>query len=528
MIKKTLRNLMENKIHALTEASDNLFHFTRTAVYSFLEHNRWFDGTIYLAVPPGESISSRNIKILTSIYSKIELARTFENPIIKYLEKYKNHPNYSKMIYATLKTSAFCFDDQKILYFSNTSLFLNDITELLIPEKIVSSTQNYSVFYNGDASNNVSVLASILETFEHDSFTSTDNLISALNSRFSLFVENLEKSDTYQTSSSFPDIRFNSLKEKLKYIKHIYYEMDMIAKPNYSKINSIWLQKNQVVSNYTGRPTNSGYSQIHTSSYSKTPSLVKENEFNHNHLESISSTESRTACLGVSIIIPAFGAAEYIEACLDSIATQISDVPLEILIGVDNCATTLTKLNQIKGKYPNLTIYYSPVNVGPYVIRNSLTEFCKYENILFFDADDIMKNTLIETVLNNSDFIKPVRFRYFDFKNGDDYLTLHKPYPNTGEGVFFIPLKTFNIIGGFQNWPCGADSEFKVRCNKNNIKSIELTDFLFYRRLHNKSLTQDPATGYRSNLRENIKNKIKNNKDWKIPIQIKKTGLIKI
>ena len=69
---------------------------------------------------------------------------------------------------------------------------------------------------------------------------------------------------------------------------------------------------------------------------------------------------------GVSIIISAYKASEFIEECLDSILGQSTSIRYEVILGVDGCKDTLDKIKSILYKYRSLNIklYYSKKNVG--------------------------------------------------------------------------------------------------------------------------------------------------------------------
>ena len=166
-------------------------------------------------------------------------------------------------------------------------------------------------------------------------------------------------------------------------------------------------------------------------------------------------------------------------------------------------------------------------NVGPYIIRNTLATKAKYDNLLFFDADDIMNNNMISTILSYYNESRPIRFKYLNFIHGNNYLK-GRPHSTVAHGVFFISKKIFDGVGGFQPWMCGADTEFMKRCSNNGIIDINISNYIFYRRIHNQSLTQNKSTRYRSKIRDVAVKFIKTNKNWSIPINRKTTELIKI
>ena len=118
----------------------------------------------------------------------------------------------------------------------------------------------------------------------------------------------------------------------------------------------------------------------------------------------------------ISIIIPAFNVSEHIGESLASINANLADTrclsDVEVLIGVDGCQKTYECVKHLRN------VFYFSKKVGPYVIRNTLVDFAKNENILFFDADDVMDIEVIKNitdVLRESDY---ARLKYMNFADG--------------------------------------------------------------------------------------------------------------
>jgi glycosyltransferase involved in cell wall biosynthesis len=200
----------------------------------------------------------------------------------------------------------------------------------------------------------------------------------------------------------------------------------------------------------------------------------------------------------VSIVIPTFNNVEYIDECLMSVIESSENFNFEILVGIDNCQKTLDYVKEYQDKYINTKFYFFDESVGPYVIKNTLTQVSKSNNILFFDSDDIMEPECVSFVMEESEKYGSIRFKYRDFRE-DEKLPLKGK--STAEGVFFIKKSYFNFLNGFEPWKCAADSEFHYRTIKNNIKT-KYSDFaLFLRRIHGVSLTRNSETGMKSNVR---------------------------
>ena len=204
--------------------------------------------------------------------------------------------------------------------------------------------------------------------------------------------------------------------------------------------------------------------------------------------------------MGVSVIIPTFDNIEFIDETLKSIYNSGKGFEYEILIGIDGCKKSL---NYLKDKtYPkNTKIYYFHVNNGPYLIKNTLSTLAKYDNLIFFDSDDMMEENMIGYCLNSLNKYQCVKPRLRNFRIVNGNIINEENRKNWGEGVFGIHKKIFDYYNGFEGWLVAADSDFMTRLYKNNI-SVELTqEILVLRRLHDKGLTSRPDTGLRSQLR---------------------------
>ena len=204
--------------------------------------------------------------------------------------------------------------------------------------------------------------------------------------------------------------------------------------------------------------------------------------------------------MGISIIIPTFDNIEYIDETLDSIYKSGKDLEYEILIGIDGCNKSLKYLKD--KTYPdNTNIFFFPTNKGPYLIKNTLSTLAKYDNLLFFDSDDIMEENMVNYCLNSLNKYQCVKPRLHNFKIVNGKMVNEVGRKNWGEGVFAIKKPIFDYYNGFEEWLVAADSDFMGRLYKNNT-SVELTqEILVLRRLHDKGLTSRPDTGLRSSLR---------------------------
>ena len=206
----------------------------------------------------------------------------------------------------------------------------------------------------------------------------------------------------------------------------------------------------------------------------------------------------------VSIIIPTYNNVSYIDECIESIIKSCEDIAYEILIGIDGCEETL---NHIQGKVYNqyTKFFYFNKNNGPYVIKNTLAKLSKTKDyLLFFDSDDVMKNNMVDGVIQYLKLYDCVKPMYHNFR-GELNTGLDKYKRNSGlwgEGVFGVHKNIFLKLNGFEPWICAADSEFMIRLSKNSVKTKQTDELMFYRRVHEYGLTSMNRTGHGSELRK--------------------------
>lgn len=215
---------------------------------------------------------------------------------------------------------------------------------------------------------------------------------------------------------------------------------------------------------------------------------------------------------GISIVITAYKAHNFISECLDSILCQhnIDFSKIEVLVGVDGCKETLNKLKEIKDKYNQirLKVVYFKNNRGTYITSNTLVTLTRYNNIIRFDSDDIMYPNMINTIMSQNEHYNVIRFNYHDFF--DNNINNKRLYKTVGTGVFFITKQLFMLVGGFEDWACSADAELQNRLECIQ-REIRLKEPLFLRRVHNDSLTMNKETGWFTEKRKEINTHIYDN-----------------
>lgn len=209
----------------------------------------------------------------------------------------------------------------------------------------------------------------------------------------------------------------------------------------------------------------------------------------------------------ISIIIPAYNVDEFIEECLDSVINQkyLSSYSYEILVGVDGCNETKNRVLEIKDTYEFLKVFWFPKNVGPYIVRNTLAYKAIHNNLIFFDADDLMCDVFVSNITENLKTHHVVRFMYSNFGEGS---WAGKRSREPASGVFGIRADVFKELGGFVKFRVACDDEFRNRVQRLYSTYNIMDKDLFFRRRHTKSLTGNPATKQGSVYRADVSRKI--------------------
>lgn len=207
----------------------------------------------------------------------------------------------------------------------------------------------------------------------------------------------------------------------------------------------------------------------------------------------------------LSVVIPTYKNTEFLSECVNSVMESAKGIcDLEIMIGLDNCCDSLRFVSKNSlFKKSNIKTYYFPKNVGPYIIRNSLAVKAKYDNILFFDSDDIMMKDTLKILLPRFVDKDILKFKFYNFENKNGR-NLENLVLSTimSHGVFLIKKSKFIELNGFFGWRCGADTEFAERYSGqgNIIHTLDVP--VYYRRYHENNITRVPETSLHSKLRE--------------------------
>lgn len=199
----------------------------------------------------------------------------------------------------------------------------------------------------------------------------------------------------------------------------------------------------------------------------------------------------------VSFIIPTFNNVEYINQCVKSIKSNVgSELEIEIIIGIDKCEKTKNFILN-SSLFNDVELYYFNNNVGPYVIKNTLIKYAKYDNVIFFDSDDYFLDNVIKNLVDELDDNEYVLLKYQNVKDG----VVRRASNLYAEGVIAFKKHVFLSQNGYYPWRCAADSEFRERSKYNGYSIYKHPKLCFYRRLHETNLTRSTDTGLNSPIR---------------------------
>ncbi|WP_347510641.1 glycosyltransferase family 2 protein [Phaeobacter sp. CAU 1743] len=209
----------------------------------------------------------------------------------------------------------------------------------------------------------------------------------------------------------------------------------------------------------------------------------------------------------VSVITAAYNCEKTIEYAVRSLLGQ-SYPNIELLIA-DDCSDdgTLEKLKEYK-KLPNVRVFKSAKNQGPYNIRNALIEEAKGELITFHDSDDFalphriesQVSTMIKagTVVSVGRWIRIMPNGHFvTFPDGN--------FLRMCVNSIMFHRKVFDAFGPYRSVLFGADSEFYEKARghlrPNQVSQVEVPGVLGL--WSSSSLTKTPGIeaserGYRA------------------------------
>jgi hypothetical protein len=201
------------------------------------------------------------------------------------------------------------------------------------------------------------------------------------------------------------------------------------------------------------------------------------------------------------VIVAAYRAQSWILNCVKSIRAQkpLDGWQYDIRIGVDGCKNTELVLQRA-----GISYYRSRVNVGTYIMANSLIALGPADIYSRFDADDYMLPNYLRTVI-------PVALQYGIACAGHRFG--HK-YSKPRVGQVTFTEATLAALGGFHAYRCHCDRDFARRAALAGLDiqgmrhDPRLQTALFVRGIDGRSLTHNPKLGHKSKYRREVKRRL--------------------
>lgn len=186
------------------------------------------------------------------------------------------------------------------------------------------------------------------------------------------------------------------------------------------------------------------------------------------------------------IITTAYNSQDYIEEMLDCLPKDVL-----ITLGIDHCHKTLSKVQGIRHKYPNLRVWYNDENVGTYITRNTLIKQSHETSIglLFLDSDDLYSPqlfTLLDKLIGGFDI---VQWGYQHLLPSGE--RKEGPKGDLAKGtIYYDKYFLTNHLGGFRDWRNSADTNLlhRARLVPGNKHGFSNKPLMLYRQ-HENSLT---------------------------------------
>lgn len=193
----------------------------------------------------------------------------------------------------------------------------------------------------------------------------------------------------------------------------------------------------------------------------------------------------------VSVIIPCYNTAEYIQETLDSVFNQTYQNIEVIAIDDGSTDNTLQKLNENKEKYSQLKVI-TQKNTYNVIARKNAVKYAKGKYLIFLDSDDKIAPVYIEKCCEVAEKDKNIvavysKADFFDAKNEPWMLPEFKLpdflYRNCIYISALIRKSEFDKVSGFdESLTQFEDWDLYISLIKNGSKVYRLPETLFYYR----------------------------------------------
>lgn len=202
----------------------------------------------------------------------------------------------------------------------------------------------------------------------------------------------------------------------------------------------------------------------------------------------------------ISIIIPAYNAASYIEDCINSVISQTKKELEIIIINDGSTDNTLEIVKKYKDKRIKL---FTTKNNGIGKTRNMGLKKAQGKYIFFLDSDDYIAKNAMENLYKKAIDLKAdivvgnmLRLKDDNSLTKDEINFPEGNLDNNKTQIFEIPLgpcgKLFKkdiLTVNFSEEYKYEDVPFTANAIKNSKKTIKCNDYIYYYRIHDNSET---------------------------------------
>ena len=203
----------------------------------------------------------------------------------------------------------------------------------------------------------------------------------------------------------------------------------------------------------------------------------------------------------VSVVIPAYNAAAYLDAAIDSVAAQSHD-RVEIIV-VDDASTDRTAA--VAARYGGLLRYELQSHRGSAAARNRGARLATGRYLAFLDADDVWEpeKLAIQLAAFDADPSLDIVFGHaVQFWNPGVAQDADESLPAVGEpqrgehpGTMLLPRTVFEEIGPFrEDHPIGDFIDWYARALDSGRNIVMLEPVVMRRRLHHTNLGRSPSS----------------------------------
>jgi len=120
----------------------------------------------------------------------------------------------------------------------------------------------------------------------------------------------------------------------------------------------------------------------------------------------------------LSVIVPAYNEADYIERCVRSVINQRANIPFEMLVCDDDSVdATLSILRDLAAEHETLRVLENENNKGMFPTSERLIEAAASDRIVRMDADSYMKPSTIQALYDAFDDGADIVYGRIDVEN---------------------------------------------------------------------------------------------------------------